>query len=256
MIAARKFPFFLSLFLSFSLSLFLSFSLSLFLSLSLSPPLSLSSNTQDKLLIAGNEAIQKPAIGATQMRTLAFRLFLLAERDEQQSSLLRRSQERYAASVRLLQVYRGLWLEGRGMFVGEIEAGTVEAELEQVDEKSKYAKWRISELKKMGDSNDDVGEKKVVGNEYPPITQSNTTASPPAYNLPLQQPILSPSAQLPHPLSLSQSPTLLVDPKIIAEAEKQARFAISAMHFDDLPTAIQNLQRAIALLQSAVTKRE
>ncbi len=154
----------------------------------------------------------------------------------------------------------------------------MEEDLLQVDEKSKYAKWRIAELKKLIESAGSV--ESLTGNSAnivysanassPTINSNNAThsptthiptnthipnttnttnslpsinQSPPSYNLPLQQPIHSPVTQ-----NVS-SPTLVFDPKIISEAEKQARFAISAMHFDDLPTAIQNLQRAIALLQ-------
>lgn len=241
------------------------------------------------------EAIQKPSLGAAMLRSLAFRLFLLAERDEQDPALGRRAQERFLASVRLLQVYRGLFLEEGGVFVGEIEDWELNGEEErrQVEEKSRYAKWRISQLAVMkgsvsGGGVNGTGATKSNSTEstetstsnsteitvttpvyhstettpstpsttsIPAITNppSNTTTptSPPSYNLPLQQPILSPIAthQSQSHQPSSQSPVLLIDPKVIAEAEKQARFGISAMHFDDLPTAILHLQRAISLLQ-------
>jgi vacuolar protein sorting-associated protein VTA1 len=34
----------------------------------------------------------------------------------------------------------------------------------------------------------------------------------------------------------------------VAEAQKFAKFAVSALGFEDVPTAIDNLQRALALL--------
>ena len=34
----------------------------------------------------------------------------------------------------------------------------------------------------------------------------------------------------------------------VAEAQKHAKFAVSALGFEDVPTAIENLQKALALL--------
>lgn len=46
-----------------------------------------------------------------------------------------------------------------------------------------------------------------------------------------------------------------LDPKKVVEAKKEAKNAASALDFDDVTTAIQCLQRALGLLQSAAAKK-
>jgi vacuolar protein sorting-associated protein VTA1 len=40
-----------------------------------------------------------------------------------------------------------------------------------------------------------------------------------------------------------------VDPAKLADAEKHARYAISALQFEDVPTAIRELEHALAILR-------
>ena len=40
-----------------------------------------------------------------------------------------------------------------------------------------------------------------------------------------------------------------VDPAVLAEAEKHSRYAISALQFEDIPTAIKQLEQALAILR-------
>ena len=253
---------------------------------------------KEKSQLAEEEGIKSPKVGANLLRSLAFRLFLSAERDEQQATTasidsLKVTMERYLGAVRVLQVYRGLFLDSDASFAGEID-GDLEEELAQVEEKSKFAKWRAVELKKAIVSGDlssvtsnvtsKVESPKVINTSNPsntsntsnpsntsnssnPSTTSTTsTITSPhqqshqqqSYNLPLQQPIFSISTPTPSSIPTYTAPTsppqLTYDPKLIAEAEKQAKFAISALHFDDLPTAITNLQRAIDILRPLVPK--
>ena len=237
---------------------------------------------KDKNLLAHEEAIKNRQVGAEQVRSLALRLFISAEGDEklanQTPMTVKRAMEKYLASVRVLQVYRGLFLEASGVYYGEagLGDGLLEAEVGQIDEKSRYAKWRAVELKKRLESEFDSGSSTgnvnvqsgasnlvpsyqsptqvpsqmptqsptQVPSQFP--TQSPTQlpiqapSQPPTYNLPFQQPVSA--------VTTITSPALIYDPKIISEAEKQARHAISALHFDDIPTAIANFQKAINLL--------
>lgn len=41
-----------------------------------------------------------------------------------------------------------------------------------------------------------------------------------------------------------------VDPALIAKAQKLCKFASSALNYDDVPEAINNLQKALQLLQT------
>ncbi|KAJ1984955.1 hypothetical protein H4R34_000298 [Dimargaris verticillata] len=50
-------------------------------------------------------------------------------------------------------------------------------------------------------------------------------------------------------LDYSEGELGMVDPDVAAKAEKHTRFALSAMQFDDVKAAIDNLHQALALLQ-------
>lgn len=145
-------------------------------------------------------------------------------------------------------------------------------ELGQVDEKSKYAKWRVIEIKKQLMLNSTTAS---------PKSQTQTQSSPSVpVNLVQQTTPISPvqsqtsqpiSPTLPHnhlpghhhsPQQIhpqtSPSPysppaaasfTLMYDPKTLSECERYARHAISALNFDDIETAADNLRTALKVLQ-------
>jgi vacuolar protein sorting-associated protein VTA1 len=50
------------------------------------------------------------------------------------------------------------------------------------------------------------------------------------------------------PHSTSSQPTLNRDQKSTSEAQKHAKWAISALTFDDVPTAVKELRNALAAL--------
>ncbi|KAL1922625.1 uncharacterized protein VTP21DRAFT_10164 [Calcarisporiella thermophila] len=96
--------------------------------------------------------------------------------------------------------------------------------------------------------------------QVPPLTQSHQPSpmafSPSAPPPPPPPPSAPPqSAQTaPRPLSSSSAPyapTLPpdMDPGIVAKAQKYSKWAISALNFDDIPAAVDNLQKALALLE-------
>lgn len=140
-------------------------------------------------------------------------------------------------------------------------------ELEQVDEKSKFAKWRVVEIKKQLMLNSTIN--KICSNSSPiinhnsPVINSlvnNNISSPVNFTSP---PIVSHS-HLPGHNSVQSSPTysqsqaqaqvssppaLMFDPKKLSECERLARHAISALNFDDVETAADNLRAALKVLQ-------
>ncbi|KAJ1674161.1 hypothetical protein EV182_003836, partial [Spiromyces aspiralis] len=72
-----------------------------------------------------------------------------------------------------------------------------------------------------------------------------------------------PSAVAPSPVSIPSSVTsisnrhpeavpqdLFLDPDVVKQAQKHARWAISALEYDDIKTAIENLERAIHALKT------
>ena len=52
------------------------------------------------------------------------------------------------------------------------------------------------------------------------------------------------------PNYVQESNSLLVTPEQIAQAQKHCKYASSALTYEDVPTAIENLQKALRLLQT------
>lgn len=90
----------------------------------------------------------------------------------------------------------------------------------------------------------------------PPVaTPGDDPSGPPSW---------STSPSLPHPASSNPPPVMppssyaapssvqssgyTTDPKVLNQAQKHAKFAISALNFEDVPTAVMELQNALAVL--------
>ena len=185
--------------------------------------------------------------GAIYVRELAYRVFLSAEKQEASPSTLKKSLQSYLAAVNFLQVYRGIFLDDPSVLeLGEEERTS---ELTQIDEKSKYAKWRIVEIKKRLISNQSIesiptssqGPSANVQSQY----QHGQNHVSPVNHLPILSPVYSPP-----PATSPTSPgALLYEPKVLRDCEKHARHAISALQFDDVESAADNLRMALKLLQ-------
>lgn len=175
--------------------------------------------------------------GAIYVRELAYRVFLSAEKQESSPSTLKKAPQSYLAAINFLQVYRGVFLEDPSALELSEEERT--DELTQIDEKSKYAKWRIIEIKKqlMNSNSSNLPMSYKSSSFTPPApTQTPTQTSPQPYHQTVPQ-VSSPP------------PALLYDPKVLADCEKYARHAISALNFDDVETAADNLRTALKVLQ-------
>lgn len=212
-------------------------------------------------MLKNHSAMKETTTGAVYVREMAYRVFLSAEKQESSPSTLKKALQSYLAAVNFLQVYRGVFFEEPSVLNLDEEERT--SELAQIDEKSKYAKWRIMEIKKTLKSTDSIG---VISKSSP---QASTT------NMPLHHMAASPSAPVPHvvshvavspvvspintfpavvspvyPASTSPvTPALLYDPKVLSNCEKSARHAISALQFDDVESAAANLRTALELLR-------
>ncbi|KAL7944218.1 Vta1 like domain-containing protein [Trichoderma barbatum] len=84
-----------------------------------------------------------------------------------------------------------------------------------------------------------------VNPSVPPSWTAPTAPVPPAVASPtpvVQTPIVPPVA------NLSSGGRVVADQKSIAQAQKHAKWAISALNFDDVPTAVQELRNALATL--------
>ncbi|KAF7503407.1 hypothetical protein GJ744_003890 [Endocarpon pusillum] len=70
----------------------------------------------------------------------------------------------------------------------------------------------------------------------------NPTLTPPTY------PLTAPTPFPPHPSSHPAQTNITVDDEAISSAQKHARWAISALNFEDVPTAIRELRGALEAL--------
>jgi len=140
---------------------------------------------------------------------------------------------------------------------------------EEILHKRKYSKWKAAHINaclKNGekphpgplnfedeDENGATGETSVVpiGFSVPPIDQSSIIDQKSYLNNELNAPNshpASPSTFDSNPNPSSSSPTL--SPIDIKEAQKLMKFASSALNFDDVPTAVDNLEKALKLLKA------
>lgn len=79
----------------------------------------------------------------------------------------------------------------------------------------------------------------------PPSWTAPTVAVPPAVASPTPAPV---PVVAPPVAGLASAGRVVADQKSIAQAQKHAKFAISALNFDDVPTAIKELRNALATL--------
>lgn len=186
--------------------------------------------------------------GAIYIREFAYRVFLSAERLESSPETLKKAPQVYLAALNFLQIYRSIFLEDETVEMTDEER---KDEMGQVDEKSKYAKWRIVEIKRQINENSNYLNNQISSS---PIHLN----SPGIYNNPSSPPIINTEIK-PEPTTTNTNTTTTinttVDPKVLSECEKYARHAISALHFDDLETAAQNLNNALMLLQPFLVKK-
>jgi hypothetical protein len=190
---------------------------------------------------------------------LAYRVFLSAERLESAPETLKKAPQSYLAALNFLQIYRGVFLEDG---TDEIGLGPAERseEIAQVDEKSKYAKWRIIEIKKSLVKAKDSPMSPSIS-DYTTQPQSQSQPQQPQVQM-TQSPIQSQTqphsiqSQVQSPTINQLSPVLAHDPKIVSECERHARHAISALNFDDFETAAENLKTALKILQPLLSSKK
>jgi hypothetical protein len=179
----------------------------------------------------------------------------VAEKQESSADSLKKAVQSYLAALNFLQVYRGVFLEDSSAL--DLDDEERLEELRQVDEKSKFAKWRVIEIKKQLLSlNTPSSPVPTLNNTASNQSLSNidntTYTSPPILGKSPPQMNLSNTVASP---SLTPQNVLLYDPKVLGECERHARHAISALHFDDIETAAENLQIALNTLKPLLMKK-
>jgi len=149
---------------------------------------------------------------------------------------------------------------------------------EEIEQKVKYSKWKTADIVKalkegrQPQPGPPVGEEDWM-NQAPTDEPSLVAQKPPSPAFPsvprpldprpnvqdaarvspgLNAPPIPQPARLsgPTPVSTEVSNGIYpYDPKVLANAQKHARFAISSLQYDDIETAVDNLKRALSLLE-------
>jgi Vta1 like/Vta1 C-terminal domain len=102
---------------------------------------------------------------------------------------------------------------------------------EELEEKSKYAKWKAAEIMKQ---------------------EQNLPSFSGKYPLPISKSTEELNVQIPDHLPADYKPTgFTVEPELLAQAEKYSRQAISAILFEDVTSALECLEKATSILKKA-----
>ncbi|KAI7848883.1 Vta1 like-domain-containing protein [Circinella umbellata] len=208
---------------------------------------------------ANNEAITNDLVGYAHIENFALKVFLNADNEDRAGKASKKTAKTFLAASIFLELLKTF---------GDLDP--------EVEGKIKYSKWKAADIMKAlregrtptpGAPDQDMPTQPPSSiSEFPsppsnftaplPVTPSNSflpqvphqppTQQPP---VPVQQPSPQPSAPAPAPApvqsSITSSQTPIVDPGSIATAQKHAKWAISALNYDDIKTARTQLLTAL-----------
>lgn len=220
------------------------------------------------------EAMKDGAKARAMVLQMAMKAFLAADNEEREGVATKKTARLFIDSTHFMDVLRVFDEDGNGELPVELE------------DRIKYARWKASEIIKASKLLQSPAEHVQISSPVAPTSQSPSQSpthlqyqqqpQPPQYQQPYspnlqqqspKQQSLPPQYQQQPPPQYQQPPHLpsmsgyltqtspsrnykILDPKILAEAEKLGKHGVSSIQFDDIPTAIKNFERAISLLQS------
>lgn len=200
------------------------------------------------------ESIVNPLVGQAYVENFGLKVFMKADNEDRihsgdESWNWKSTARTFLAASIFLQVLK--------VFVEDDDEND---DLGEVEEKIRYAKWRAAEILKALKE----GRVPVVDTTFDNTTENHETGDIPLPSIPtntsidnLNTPLTS---HLPETSGISESTEISelipFDPKTIQSAQKFAKFAISALQYDDVNNAIENLEKAIVLLRPLQKQRQ
>jgi vacuolar protein sorting-associated protein VTA1 len=205
--------------------------------------------------VSENEVITNDVVGYAHVENFALKIFFNADNEDRAGKSSKKTAKTFLAA--------SLFLELLNVFVEEGNNCYLDA---SIQEKIRYARWKAAEIAKaikegrpitpgpptteqtedeqpMGDKNNNV-----VDDNFLPQVPKMIIDSPPTrdncFSPSTGKPIISQTAKSVE--YSSKGP----DPLVLAKAEKNCKFAISALQYEDIPTAIDNLQKALDILNT------
>ncbi|KAJ3411517.1 hypothetical protein HDV05_002078, partial [Chytridiales sp. JEL 0842] len=213
----------------------------------------LDSLEKDKELLGTNEAITNDLVGYSHLENFALKIFISADNEDRAGHASKKTARTFLAASVFLEVLK---------VFGDLD--------ENIAEKIKYSRYKAVDIMKAlkegripdagpprnQQTQSDGGDSDVGSPQRPEVTSNIGSGMPsPVKTSPVPQmpqaPQVPPKIKNEEPSTpIDDTPvTSEVDYNIIQSATKHSRFAISALQYDDVSTAIDNLEKALALLK-------
>lgn len=195
------------------------------------------------------ETVSDEIVAQAHIENIAVKLFNWADNEDRQ--------ERYNKNVVKAFYSAGMLLDVCSVF-GELN--------EDVAQQKKYAKWRAAHLHNCLNSGEKPSEPAPKPDDDQALNDSEnleygisaSSSKQPEPGPSRVQEVVAPSISVTSrvtppsvPTYVQESNSLLVSPEQIAQAQKHCKYASSALTYEDVPTAIDNLQKALRLLQTS-----
>lgn len=192
------------------------------------------------------DAISNEQACSLHIKTFALKVFLVADNEDRQLKTSMKTAKTFLAAANLMEVLK---------VFGEIPADLID--------KLKYSKWRAADIAKAIRENRPPFIESQEGSLERELDQeletmnveekkeSSPESSPPIKPASSFSPHLETASQTSQSVNISapEQPSPQLDHASLQNAEKYARFAISAIQYEDIPTAIKNLKLSLNLLQ-------
>ncbi|KAK0172052.1 hypothetical protein PV328_005421 [Microctonus aethiopoides] len=201
-----------------------------------------------------NEAISNDVAAQAHLENWALKLFLYADKNDRASNFSKNVVQSFYTAGLLYDVLT---------IFGELS--------EEASQNRKYAKWKaayIHNCLKNGDSpipgpinqDNDISQSKPEPTPPPntnsfgfpsvPNNSSDSNINPASSVIPSYPnlPSTPPTPQIPSNIPTPQSGSVSLNPDQMQKAQKYIKWAGSAINYDDIPTAVNNLQKALHLL--------
>ena len=203
-----------------------------------------------------NELVTNEEAAFSYCENFALKIFLKADTEDRQGQSSKKTAMSFLASSVFLQMLK--------QFKQQVDTG-------EVDEKIRYAKWKAADIAKSlregkqpqpGPPGSATGEdasttQPLNSANVPKISSPSAPNEEPAKRTSLTPPKYAPLKQAPQSHSATDTTASIMkyDTMTLEKAQKHSKFAISALQYEDIKTAVDNLEKALALLKPLLNER-
>ncbi|KAJ1512109.1 hypothetical protein HMI56_004496 [Coelomomyces lativittatus] len=193
----------------------------------------------EKKQLRDEETVMNDIIAQAHLENFALQIFSIADDEDQAGRATVRTAKIFLAASHYLEVLVSVFPK---------------EEMNDVKEKIKYAKWKATSILKHPplppspvSSTSTPSSFPSMPTSFEPSSSSTQPAVPPTEPN-VVAPMSSSTWLTSEPPSMATSTSSKYDPSVLTDAQKQARFGINALDYEDIPTALSHFEKAIALL--------